>query len=168
MLAEAAQIPGANDAAAAKRKAACAEALKCGDRRNIANFLSLAKVDRRILLKVELLDSDPWVVGAKNGVIELKTGTMREYSRDDYITRRLGCDVDPQATCPRWEQFMEEVFPDACVRRYVWKMLGYCLTDFASEQAFFFFYGTGHNGKTKTIKLCEGFWEGWLRRSPTF
>jgi phage/plasmid-associated DNA primase len=112
LLAQASQIPGVDDAAAKKRAAACAEALACGDRRNISDFLALAKVDRRILVPVTQLDSDPWLVGASNAVIELKTGTIREYSRDDYITRTLGCDVHLQATCPRWKQFMEEVFPD--------------------------------------------------------
>jgi D5-like protein len=100
LLAEASQIPGVDDAATKKRSAACAEALACGDRRNISDFLALAKVDRRILLPVTHLDNNPWLIGARNAVIELKTGTIREYSRDDYITRTLGCDVDPQATCP--------------------------------------------------------------------
>ena len=155
LLAEASQIPGVDDAAAKKRAAACAEALACGDRRNISDFLALAKVDRRILLPVTQLDSDPWLVGASNAVIELKTGTIREYSRDDYITRTLGCDVDPQATCPRWEQFMEEVFPDPELRHYVHKAIGYTLTGNTREQCFFFCHGTGHNGKSKLVEALE-------------
>jgi putative DNA primase/helicase len=155
LLREAAQIPGVDDEAAKKRVAASTEALAFGDRRNISDFLALAKVDQRILLSVSQLDNEPWLVGAKNAVIELKTGTVREYSRNDYITRTLACDVDPQATCPRWEQFMKEVFPDSDLRRYVHKAIGYTLTGDTSEQCFLFCYGTGHNGKSKFIETIE-------------
>jgi putative DNA primase/helicase len=155
LLREAAQIPGVDDEAAKKRVGASKEALALGDRRNISDFLALAKVDEHILLSVSQLDNDPWLVGTRNAVIELKTGTVREYSRDDYITRTLGCEVDPQATCPRWEQFMEEIFPDSELRRYVHKAIGYTLTGDTSEQCFFFCCGTGHNGKSKFIKTIE-------------
>ena len=164
MLAEAARIPGTDDGATKQRAAACAEALECGDRRNIADFLGLAQVDRRILLPVSQLDSDPWIVGAKNAVIELKTGTVRGYSRDDYITRTLGIAVNRQATCPRWKKFMEEVFPDSELRHYVHKALGYTLTGNTEEECFFFCHGTGRNGKSKTITTAEHVFGGlWAR-----
>ena len=163
MLAEATQIRGTDDGSAKQRAAACTEALACGDRRNIVDFLGLAQVDRRILLPVSQLDSDPWM-GAKNAVIELKTGTVREYSRDDYITRTLGIEVDRQATCPRWEQFMEEVFPDAELRHYVHKALGYTLTGNTQEECFFFCHGSGRNGKSKTMTTVEHVFGGlWAR-----
>jgi putative DNA primase/helicase len=112
-------------------------------------------VDKRILLPVSQLDNDPWLVGAKNAVIELKNDTVREYSRNDYITRTLGCEVDPQAKCPRWEQFMEEVFPDSELRHYVHKALGYTLSGDTREQCFLFCYGTGQNGKSKLLETIE-------------
>jgi putative DNA primase/helicase len=164
LLGDAGQIPGVDDAAAKKRAVACADALAFGERRNISDFLALAKVDQRILLPVSQLDSDPWIVGAKNAVIELKTGTVREYSRNDYITRTLGCEVDPQATCPRWKKFMEEVFPDSDLRHYVHKALGYTLTGNTEEECFFFCHGTGRNGKSKTITTAEHVFGGlWAR-----
>ena len=138
-----------------KRLSAAGEALSFGDRKNISDFLALAKVDQRILLPVSQLDNDPWIVGAKNAVIELKNDTVREYSRHDYITRTLGCEVDPQATCPRWKQFMEEVFPDSELRHYVHKAIGYTLSGDTREQCFLFCYGTGHNGKSKLLETIE-------------
>ena len=155
LLAEAARVPGVYDAATKQRAAACIEALACGDRRNISDFLALAKVDRRILLPVAHFDDDPWLVGARNAVVELKTGTVREYSRNDYITRALGCDVDPQSNCPRWLSFIEEVFPDPALRHYVHKAVGYTLTGDTREQCFFFCYGTGRNGKSKFMEALE-------------
>jgi len=131
----------------------------CGNRQSIRNYLELAKVDRRIHLDSFCLDKDPWVAAAPNGIIDLRTGEWREYSTEDFMTRELGCDIDPSATCPRWEKFMEEVVPDAEVRRFLHKAAGYSLTGDTREQAFFFLFGDGKNGKsvfTKTLSRAFG------------
>lgn len=155
MLAEAARIEGFDELAASQRRSTSKEALHCGDRRNITNLLSLAKVNTDVHVAAAELDSDNWLVGAKNAVIDLKTGFVREFGRTDFITKSLGCDADPAADCPRWERFMEEVFPDTEVRRYVWKAAGYSLTGNMREQCFFFLHGTGRNGKSKFIEALD-------------
>lgn len=155
MLVAAADIKGTDDASVRARNAAVKEALACGDRRNIADFVHLARVNPLVLLAVDKLDADPWVVGAKNLVVNLRTGAARPYTRADFITRTLACDVDPNATCPRWDKFMEEVFPDADVRHYVWKAVGYSLTGAMREHVFFFLYGNGRNGKSTFVKTLE-------------
>jgi len=135
------------------------EPWNCGNRQSIRNYLELAKVDTRIQLNSSCLDKDPWVAAAPNGIIDLKTGEWREYSREDFNTRALGFDLDPNATCPRWEKFMEEVLPDPEVRRFMHKAAGYSLTGDTREQAFFFLFGNGKNGKsvfTKTLSRAFG------------
>ena len=52
------------------------------------------------------------VAGAPNGVISLKTGELRDGDPDDRITMQLGVEYDPDATCPRWEAFVQEVLDD--------------------------------------------------------
>ncbi|MCX6971979.1 MAG: phage/plasmid primase, P4 family [Verrucomicrobia bacterium] len=159
MLADSAAIGGTDDTSAKARSVAAKEAIAIGDRRNIENMLKLAQVDRKILLPVASLDGDPWLVGAQNAVVDLRTGTVREYGRTDYITRRLGCNLDPQAKCPRWDLFMQEVLPDADVRRFVWKAAGYSISGSMQEQVFFFLFGCGRNGKsifTQTIEHVLG------------
>jgi len=144
------------------------EPLDCGDRNNIRDFLELAKVDKRIFLPSSKLDQDNWIAAAPNGVVDLRTGECREYSREDYTTRELDCAIDPSAACPRWEQFMEEVIPDPAVRRFLHKAAGYSLTGNTREQVFFFLHGSGKNGKsvlTKTLSrifgsYCQGIGKG--------
>lgn len=162
MLVAAADIKGTDDAAVRARNAAVKEALACGDRRNIADFVHLARVNPLVLLPVDKLDADPWVVGAKNLVVDLRTGAVRPYTRTDVITRTLACDVDPNATCPRWDKFMEEVFPDEDVRHYVHKAVGYSLTGAMREHVFFFLYGNGRNGKSTFVKTLEKYVLGKL------
>jgi putative DNA primase/helicase len=162
MLVAAGNIPGNDEAAAAKRKAASKEALLCGDRHNIEDFVHLARVNPAVLLSVDKLDADPFVVGGRNWVIDLRTGASRAYTREDFLTRTLACDVDPNATCPRWEQFMVEVFPDEDVRHFVHKAVGYSLTGNMREHVFFFLYGGGRNGKSVFVKTLEKYVLGKL------
>jgi putative DNA primase/helicase len=162
MLVAAAAIPGTDEVSAKLRSVAAKEALLCGDRHNISDFVHLARINPRVLLPVDKLDADPWLVGAGNWVIDLRTGGSRAYTREDFITRTLACDVDPNATCPRWEKFIEEVFPDEEVRRYVWKAIGYTLTGDMREQVFFFLHGIGRNGKSVFVRTLEKYVFGKL------
>lgn len=162
MLAAAGDISGTDDNALRARQAAAREALACGDRRNMADFMHLARIDQRILLPVDRLDVDPMVVGANNLLIDLRTGASRNYGRADFITRPLACAFDPDAICPRWESFMEEVFPDEGLRHYIHKSVGYTLTGDMREQIFFFLHGVGRNGKSVFVRTLEKYVFGKL------
>lgn len=43
-----------------------------------------------LAIKPERLDHDPFLLGCKNGVLNLRTGRLREHRRDDFITRCAG------------------------------------------------------------------------------
>ena len=165
MLKESGNIAGTSKADQEARQEAAREALACGDRRNIQDFIELAKVDVRVLLAVDKLDADPWLVASQNAAIDLKTGTIRSFTREDFTSRELGCTADPQATCPRWRRFMEEVFPDAEVRKFIHKAAGYTLTGDTREQVFFFLHGSGRNGKSKFIEAVEKVLGSYGRRA---
>ena len=80
---------------------------------------------------------------------------VRAYSREDFITRTLGCEVHPEAACPRWDKFMEEVFPDEAVRRFVWKAVGYSVSRHTTEHHFMFLHGRGANGKSTFLEILS-------------
>jgi putative DNA primase/helicase len=59
-----------------------------------------------------------------------------------------GTPYDPDATCPRWDRFLCEVFgADDALVGFVQRAVGYSLTGDTSEQCLFLCYGTGANGK---------------------
>lgn len=104
-------------------------------------------------------DANPLLLGCTNGVVNLATGELRPGRREDRVTKSVQLHYAPGAPCPRWEQFMVEVFPDAAVREYVRVALGYALTGSTREQIWFLCHGTGANGKSvllDTVRRVAG------------
>lgn len=101
-------------------------------------------------------DESPLLLGTPTGVIDLGTGLFRDGTPGDMITKRTGVGYDPEAICPRWEQFVREVFQDdEALVAYVQRVVGYCLTGVTSEQCFFMAYGTGANGKSTFLVTLD-------------
>ena len=84
----------------------------------------------------------------ENGVLELAEGILRPGRPADQITLSTRIPYDPEAVCPRWDQFLGEVFEgNLSLIEYVARAAGYSLTGLTREQAFFFCSGVGSNGK---------------------
>lgn len=96
----------------------------------------------------EELDRDPWLYNTESGTTDLRTGRLSLHRREDNLTRLAAVTYDPDAACPRWEAFLEQVLPDPEVRAFVQRAIGYSLTGSVREQCLFFLYGTGANGKS--------------------
>jgi len=99
-------------------------------------------------------DADPWLFGVANGIIDLRTGKLRTATQKDLITKFSPVAVDPNAKCPRFKQFLQEVFDgDSELIRFVQKAAGYTLTGSTEEQCLFACYGKGSNGKTTLLEI---------------
>lgn len=134
-------------------------ALKLEKRGAIENVLAMARAMTPIAMSGEQWDMNGWSIGVLNGVIDLKSGLLRPGDRDDFITQQASVTYDPDATCPRWEQFLDEVFDgNADLIDYVHKALGYSLTGDMREQCFFVAFGSGANGKSVWLDTIEAVW----------
>jgi putative DNA primase/helicase len=72
-------------------------------------------------------------------------------------TACLPYDFDPSATCPRWEQFIREVFPEQDGQaELLQEWFGYCLTHDTSQQKFMLWTGVGCNGKGTAWEALKG------------
>jgi putative DNA primase/helicase len=99
-------------------------------------------------------DARPMLFNVANGTLELTTQDFREHARADLLTKRSAVSYDPGATCPRWEQFLGEIFDgDADLVRYVQRAVGYTLTGDTREQCLHLMHGTGSNGKTTFLEV---------------
>lgn len=128
-------------------------AKKMGDSSAINSMLDLANSDPKVVLRKEHLNANPYLLGVKNGVLDLRTSTLRSGGRADLITKTAGVEFDVNATCPRWESFVDEVMGgDRSLIEYLQRLVGYGLTGEVTEHLFPFLYGGGKNGKSTFIE----------------
>jgi len=125
-------------------------AAKAASANTVAAVEKLAKADRRHAARIDIWDRDPWLLNAKNGVVDLKTGSLRAHNRLDYLTKATTAGLATAGTAPtRWLEFLSEITGGNLeLQAYLARLAGYSLTGITSEHAFAFFYGTGANGKS--------------------
>ena len=97
-------------------------------------------------------DADPWLFNVLNGTINLKSGQLQHHNPADLITKLAPVSYDPAAKCPRFEQFLVEVLPDADTIVFGRMFVGFCLTGSTKNHVVVFLFGLGANGKSV---LCE-------------
>ena len=148
LILDSVKVPGRRDERKLQR------AIDVGRRNQISSMLWLARSDPRIVIKREQIDRDPFLLGAHNGVIDLRTGQIRDGQKGDFITKSCGCNYDPATTAPRWIDFLAEIFSDQTdLIDYLQRAIGYSLTGDTREQCLFFLYGAGANGKSTFIEV---------------
>ena len=95
------------------------------------------------------LDADPLLLGVRNGVVNLRLGTLLAADPKMLISRQAGAAFDRAATCPQWLAFLNAVFEgDAKMIDFVQRAAGYALTGNVDEEKMFFLFGQGANGKS--------------------
>ena len=104
-------------------------------------------------VKTNIFDSNKYLFNCENGTLDLNTMTFRKHDPADFITKISQVTYDPEATCPRWNQFVDEVMMGrSLVAKYLQKAVGYSLTGDTSLECLFIMYGpTTRNGKTTMI-----------------
>lgn len=101
------------------------------------------------------MDANRLALCLANGVLDLSglCEAVRAHRRGDLITKLIDIPYDPDAACPRFRTFLEEIMPDPAVRDFLQRSFGYTLTGLTGEQCLWFFHGTGANGKSTLINV---------------
>lgn len=89
------------------------------------------------------------VFSFRNGTLELDTGLFREHRQSDYCSLILDYDYDPNAQCPRWERFIDEITLENGQNGHVLQQIaGYVMYPNCKFQKIFCLIGAGANGKS--------------------
>lgn len=98
----------------------------------------------------------------QNCTLDLSSYEVRPHRREDVITYCLPYDYDENAGCPRWIQFLREVFvhegttePDLETIQLFKELVGYALTNETHHEVMAWFKGEGGNGKTVAITIIQ-------------
>lgn len=111
-------------------------------------------------------DTDPWALNVRNGIVDLRTGELRPHDHAEMHSKVANAALTGSAACPQWEAFLERVLPDAEVRRFFQKAMGYSLTGDIGENIFLFPYGSGANGKTTALAVLRAVLGDYATEAP--
>lgn len=112
--------------------------------------------------RIDELDADPLAINTLSGVLRFKVEDVegRRYAsvdldshhRDQLMTKIMPVIWDPDAECPRFDQFFARIQPDPIMRRFLLRHFALGMTGL-TEQALAFLYGHGANGKSVLLDL---------------
>lgn len=117
--------------------------------RNIDSLMRELRAVPSVHVDAAEFDAQPHLLSFRNGTVDLRTGALRAHDKADMITYALAIEYKPDAECPRWLQFLAEIFPghpELC--DYVQRVVGYGISGSVSEQCFCVLWGKGANGKS--------------------
>jgi putative DNA primase/helicase len=112
-------------------------------------------------------DARPHLASFRNGTVNLRSGRMHAHDPRDMLTYFLDLDYLPDAECPRWLRFLEEIFPaNPDLPAYTRRLVGYGMTGETSEQCFAVLWGKGANGKSVFTDTLTAVFRAFSKTTP--
>ena len=106
-----------------------------------------------VAVKSEDFDKDLFLLNCKNGTLNLETGELKIYNKNDFITRRVELNYRKEAQYLEWRRFLMVIFQgDMELIDFMQRAVGYSLSGSTKEQCIFILYGLGMNGKSTFLK----------------
>jgi putative DNA primase/helicase len=116
-----------------------------------------ARADPRHAVTQKVWDADPWLLGAPDQTIDLRTGQGIAPRSADGITKRVAVAPSTSESCPIWFQFLEDATGASDdVTRFLAQWVGYNLTGDTREHSLVFLHGDGGNGKSVFLNTIAG------------
>lgn len=113
-----------------------------------SSTLVQAATDNRVVVDLDQLDSDPWVLNTPGGVVDLRTGTLHAPTAAALHTRATAHTPDPAAPQEAWRAFLSTTFGgDLELIGYLQRLVGYSATGYIGPHILPFAHGSGGNGK---------------------
>jgi putative DNA primase/helicase len=152
MYQEAAALPSDEDRLALAKWATSSESAA-----RLKAAVELARTEPDVHVDIEKLDAHPLLLCVSNGVVDLRTGRLREARPEDLITKQAPVVSDPRARAPMWDAFIKRIFDeDQNLIAFLRRAVGYTLTGETMEKCLFFLYGPeGDNGKSTFIETLR-------------
>ena len=156
---QAALAPDSNE-----RKALAAFATKTEAASRLRASVELAESEPGIPAQPEAFDADPWTLNTPKGLLDLRTGEIRQHERDAMCSKIAGAAPDGRSSL--WERCVETWFPDPDVRAFMQRAVGYSLIGNVTEAVLLVLHGTGANGKSRFVGAVSGAFGDYATDTP--
>ena len=112
---------------------------------------------------MNLLDTNTELICFKNGVLDIGNKEFRQGKPDDYMSLCTNTDyidldntnADHLRIQGEITEFMQQLFPNPNVNKYMWEHLASVLRGDNKNQTFNIYTGCGRNGKSKLVELMS-------------
>lgn len=128
------------------------------DARRVDSALYLLQCELPIL--IDELDRNPHLLNFQNGTVDLRTGELLPHRPEDFITKSIGYEYNPEAKCPQFLAFLWRIMglegnEERAGRliRFLQTAIGYSLIGITIEKIVLICWGTGDNGKSTLLEL---------------
>lgn len=124
-------------------------AIQCQGANKLEAMLKLSKSESGMSTSANKFDADLMLLGVRNGVVDLRVGTLLSADPSMLITKNCNASFNRDAQCPIWLKFLSDIFlEDTDTIETVQRALGYTLTGLNTEEKLFICVGFGSNGKS--------------------
>jgi putative DNA primase/helicase len=126
--------------------------------KTVAAVIQLSRAHRCHAALPDIWDPDPWALNTPAGIIDLKTGELDAHDPTRHCSKMtVAAPADAVPDDSVWLKFLWRVCGDSGdLVQFLQRAAGYSLTGSTREEAFFFLYGLGQNGKSKFIEAISG------------
>jgi len=140
----------------------CERLGRAGEKKNIMTEAKELFYDGDFLKK---LDTNPYLMSFKNGVMDFTQGGFRKGYPEDHLSKCTNNDYIPidenrdAAIISEIKDFMRKLFPIEEIHDYMWEHLASVLIGKSANQTFNMYIGIGQNGKSVLMdfmSLCLG------------
>ena len=122
---------------------------RCDMKHTLNDAIDLLK--NLVLCEGKQWDADPWLLNVENGVLDLRTQTLREHEPGDYMTKRAPVVFNPKARHSGFESLLE-LLDDDGIAEYLCGVLGSCLVGEVPNDKLFVLIGKGGTGKSTLME----------------
>ena len=125
-----------------------------GESKNrLRNLLTIAQSLEPIADDGRDWDTKPWLLCTPKGVVDLRTGELRQGRPEDRITYCTRVEYDPDATSELLLTTLAAIFENNDRMMAYWqRLIGYALSGTSQEEMFPLLWGGGRNGKGTIIE----------------
>jgi putative DNA primase/helicase len=118
-------------------------------------ILKMFKTEENVYATSDQFDANRNLLNATNGVLDLASGQLLPHDPSYMCTKMMGAAYRPEAECPRWDEYLQQVVPDAEVRGFLQRMVGYSLAGNPVQRALAILHGPGGTGKSRFVELLS-------------
>ena len=133
-----------------KAKAVFRDTMKVTSERGLKAMIELAKSD--LPVTIGALDADPFLLNCQNGVVDLRTGKLRDHDPELMMTRITKGNYDPGKKFELFDGFLKMITcGNTELADYFQQVCGMAAIGKVFNEGLCIFYGQGDNGKSSFL-----------------